>query len=431
MFRRVTQAIRANRRSSSPRQTGDDEQLDNDLNSDTKTYNRLSELFRLHEHGARFRSAERGENTTPIDGAINSMSKPDLISRFVALGTELEKELKQFKKRRDDLNKFEGMINRRETILNRRRNLVAIQNAPGNNETILDDEITELTGELNADRTALFLQRTDLDIRERALAISGFEELGAINNRIDPLRMSKMTDKYLRLARYFAEVLKPGSSQVTMLPQNFLMIAADKEGRGVCLPLVVAMAKAMATPTPENPQARKQHLIENLYFAAAKIPMKFNMFHVLSRFHGMLQGLQSTHSEGKDINDIVNEVESREITTFYSMEAPKHSMLVGVTVGNGEKTFHFYDPNIGIFDYSSAENMSEAIKKMMHTKIVADNYDISQTSPKFKLRRIDIEELNLVNIDDLGFHEDGNPINLANLSDPPPQLASTSNWSIN
>ncbi len=422
--------------------SSDDSLSADDVKNLEESYEKIASSLRSRGSSS-YKLAEEHGDEDLIDESERNMSKQKLIKNFINIKNNIDRSERSIalnKVKEKNLDKKIKELSKEIWEIVKDYELLDEPQEPDGESIRLTDAKDAAIAEQNKIKDLISEFQND--------NILNYKKLGAISYRINP---SRMRGTYTRFVKDFTEVLRPGSHEVSELSQSLLMLDAGSTGDGVCLPLVLAMAMSMANNGV--PQDRRSNFISNLNRTSLRVPMKFNMFSVLSKFHSEVKGrglhqvekppknkflqfFSRQDSEGGgqekylfDVDSIINEVKNCKTTTFYSMQTNGHSMLVGVTIKNRKKIFHFFDPNIGIFDYLSAGNMCKVMKEMMSNKTIVKYYKPFNTteseSPKFELRKINSAELNLVKINGEELHEDKTPIGLYNLSDPTSQLLST------
>jgi len=223
------------------------------------------------------------------------------------------------------------------------------------------------------------------------------EQQGVMSGLIESARRKRIIESSISVAAKYREPLKSGSTQMIMSPQGFLLTAAGATETGRCSPMVLSLAVAL-----KNKNAKT--FFDNLYHAAAQTGAS-KMIPALDVLHGTSIQAHLTpikfgaHNEGT-VRAIVDTVDGATGTKLFSMDSQNHAMMVGVTVDDqAVKTFHFYDPNIGLSSYSSADDLKKAMLRTVGTKEMGVQYAAyGSGEPKYRLSEINTEALGEVEL---------------------------------
>ncbi|PXX59082.1 Phosphotransferase enzyme family protein [Pseudomonas sp. LAMO17WK12:I10] len=223
------------------------------------------------------------------------------------------------------------------------------------------------------------------------------EQRGVMSGLIESARGKRIIQTSISVAAKYREALKLGSTQMIMAPQGFLLTAADATEVGRCMPLVLSLAVAL-----KNENAKT--FFDNLYRAAAQTGAS-QMIPALDVLHGTsiqahLKPIKFAADSEGTVNAIVDTVDGATGTKLFSMDSQNHAMMVGVTVDTqAVKTFHFYDPNIGLSSYSSANDLKKAMRQTVGTKEMGDQYvAYGSGEPKYRLSEINTGALENVDL---------------------------------
>jgi hypothetical protein len=223
------------------------------------------------------------------------------------------------------------------------------------------------------------------------------EQRGVMSGLIESARGKRIIQTSISIAAKYREALKLGSTQMIMAPQGFLLTAADATEVGRCMPLVLSLSVAL-----KNKNAKT--FFDNLYHAAAQTGAS-RMIPALDALHGTsiqahLKPIKFAADREGTVNAIVDTVDGATGTKLFSMDSQSHAMMVGVTVdAQAVKTFHFYDPNIGLSSYSSANDLKKAMRQTVGTKEMGDQYvAYGSGEPKYRLSEINTGALENVDL---------------------------------
>lgn len=244
---------------------------------------------------------------------------------------------------------------------------------------------------VNSDMTELELTQVYNDSDRMFSA----EQRGALSGLIEEARRKRLIDNSLAVAAKYSEILGAQSTQKIIAPQTFLLSAAKASEMGRCSPMVLSMAVAL-----KNDKATT--LLRNFYRAAAHTegPNR-KIIRALDVLHGTsvqthLRPLKFPLNNEGTISQIVKKVKKTNGTGLFSMDSQGHAMMVGVTVDSaGAKTFHFYDPNIGLFSYLTPEELQTAMQRTVGTRAMGEQYNAfgNPDNPRYKLSEINTDTL--------------------------------------
>ncbi|MBK5415789.1 hypothetical protein [Pseudomonas sp. TH31] len=219
--------------------------------------------------------------------------------------------------------------------------------------------------------------------------------LGALSGFIENTRTHRIIHAAISGAVKHSRVLKIGSYRQIIVPQAFWLTAAGaaRASEGRCYPLVLAVAVALK-------EKRVSTFFLNILGSAAQTDKSHNeMIRAIDQVR-TLNAADFLRPEFKaapcDVDTIVRHVTERNITSLFTMDTPSHSMLVGVIIeAFTNKIFYFYDPNIGIFLYHSANAFEEALQGTVGTVSTGTQYAAWNASnlPLYKISLIQVENL--------------------------------------
>ncbi|MDL4454967.1 hypothetical protein QRZ34_28670 [Klebsiella michiganensis] len=222
--------------------------------------------------------------------------------------------------------------------------------------------------------------------------------------KLTPHELGEVSE-FIRLARKQAEIqetaykammqayrLTPGCTRLSLQPQTLLTEAAGKGSRGRCRPLAYAMEVAIHT-------GRSEQMLANLGRVRAQVDQGAGrrFIEALDAFHPQnLEAFETAISVGGretlTVNEIVDQLKQASGAASFSMRTDLHAMSIGVSVKeNGMKSYHFYDPNIGLVEYSSSDALLTGLQKTAGDKGLAAHYGAD--AGRYKLYRLDVEAL--------------------------------------
>lgn len=217
------------------------------------------------------------------------------------------------------------------------------------------------------------------------------EQRGALSGFIENARHHRIIQGSISVATKYARILHRGSIEQSLAPQTYLLTAAGapRAEDGRCFPLVLGMAVAVK----EN---RVSNFFLNLFRSAARTDASRNeMIRALDQLRTLRTAdflIPEFNGEARGIDLIVSHLDRRSHTSQYHLFSTSHSMLLGVTLDRqAPRTFHFYEPNIGLFSYPSAKALKAALRRTLATRAMGEQYAAFKTSSgqSYKLSRIE------------------------------------------
>ncbi|WMI97573.1 TcdA/TcdB pore-forming domain-containing protein [Pseudomonas chlororaphis subsp. aurantiaca] len=239
-------------------------------------------------------------------------------------------------------------------------------------------------------------------------------EKGALSGRIE----EKVQEEYIQHVLKFSadaseNFQRAGSSFERLMPQDFFLALVGDKTSGRCLPLVRAMAVALA----EYGVPGVNSLVEKLFFAAASPDdsSSWLLKNSLSELHTNVPARAATIERGKvGLAEVASLLQSTEATTMFALNTQAHSMMVGSVVTGEGRRFYFYDPNVGVFAFDDVNSFSTAMKQHFVKRKLGAYYGAfgTQKEPTFILEEIDSAKMaevsvgNGLNVSDLGRTEE-------------------------
>lgn len=217
-------------------------------------------------------------------------------------------------------------------------------------------------------------------------------ELGGVSEFIRLARKQAEIQEVALNAMTLAYQLTPETTRLSLHPQTLLTEAAGKGSRGRCRPLAYAMEVAIHN-------GRSEQMLENLGRVRAQVDLGAGRRYIeaLDAFHDQnLEAIETAVTVGNraslSVSEIVGLLKKESDAASFSLRTDIHAMSVGVSVkDNGAKRYHFYDPNIGLVEYSSPEALGKGLDKTIGNKRLAEFYGADDGH--YKLYRLDVAAL--------------------------------------
>lgn len=161
------------------------------------------------------------------------------------------------------------------------------------------------------------------------------------------------------------------SGTVKLVPQDLLMHGLGDTAAGRCFPLALAMSAAL---TRGDAATRQLH---ERFFLAVLEPGQSDSGAFLEALEEM-RGVNASEV-GKalgrvDLDKIVATLEGSVGTRTLMLNSDNHAMLVARTMSGTVVTYHFYDPNFGLFEFDSPATFKAAMKQFFQVAGMAKHY---------------------------------------------------------
>ncbi|MFW9079405.1 TcdA/TcdB pore-forming domain-containing protein [Pseudomonas sp. P2757] len=177
-----------------------------------------------------------------------------------------------------------------------------------------------------------------------------------------------------------------------MVPQDMLLAQKDGTPAGRCFPLALAMSAALA-----RGEMSTRELFGRFYLAVDEPAASDSV-----TFLTALEELRSVQiSEvgsvlGRvDLDKVVATIEESAGTRTLMLNSDNHSMLVAKTVQGTATTYHFYDPNFGLFEFNSADIFKATVTQFFKVPGLAEHYAVfgQPGLPQFDLIDVHAEQV--------------------------------------
>lgn len=174
------------------------------------------------------------------------------------------------------------------------------------------------------------------------------------------------------------------ASTVKLVPQDLLLQSQGEALGGRCYPLALVMSAALSKGESASRRLRER------FFLAALEPGQNDS-------RAFLEALEQLRDVPlKDVGKALGRVGLAQVsatlerypdTCTLMLNSDNHAMLLAKTVDAGRTTFHFYDPNFGLFEFAHATMFEQALKHFFLTQGMAGYYAAYGTAsaPEFDL----------------------------------------------
>ncbi|MGX9382570.1 TcdA/TcdB pore-forming domain-containing protein [Pseudomonas sp. JQ36] len=197
----------------------------------------------------------------------------------------------------------------------------------------------------------------------------------------------------LRLGQVLGQI---EASDVKLVPQDLLLQGAGDPG-GRCYPLALIMSAAL-----EHGVAASRRLRERFFLATAEPQQQDSM--VFLEALEELRGVQ-LHDIGKplgrvDLQQLGTTLEAFASSRTLMLNSDNHAMLVAKIFNGGHATYHFYDPNFGVFEFSQPDQFQLALTDLFQKQGMAKYYAAygDDARPTFDLIELQGQKISALNL---------------------------------
>ncbi len=197
----------------------------------------------------------------------------------------------------------------------------------------------------------------------------------------------------LRLGQVLGQI---EASDVKLVPQDLLLEGPGDPG-GRCYPLALIMSAAL-----EQGVVASRRLRERFFLATAE-PQQHDSMVFLEALEE-LRGVQ-LHDIGKPLGRVDLQQLGTTLQAFASprtlmLNSDNHAMLVAKTFKGGHATYHFYDPNFGVFEFSQPDQLQLALTDLFQKQGMAKYYAAygDNARPTFDLIELQGQKISALNL---------------------------------
>ncbi|WDU65197.1 hypothetical protein LRS56_12505 [Pseudomonas poae] len=168
----------------------------------------------------------------------------------------------------------------------------------------------------------------------------------------------------------FTAIMTAPGVRTTPIPQSYYLSIVNQLSKGECAGLVHLLSLAIA-------QGKEHILLGNIHQALVNpdSPESQTFFHNLARVHKQVDDPDVAHDPATTkigaYSEITAQLTSSPDTKTLLISAHKHRLTAGVVVEpSGHRTYYYFDPNIGLTRFDSAEAFEAGLKKIFtHPKL--------------------------------------------------------------
>ncbi|MFO2464286.1 hypothetical protein OOJ96_10725 [Pseudomonas sp. 15FMM2] len=184
------------------------------------------------------------------------------------------------------------------------------------------------------------------------------EEIGFLFRQIE----RKAIEVNLSVARKFSDEIRAAGGSVTPMPQGFYLSQVNPMSGGEC----AALSNAMAMAINEKKEAV---LIEN-FFTAMAHPEHANTKKFRQDLTNFQQTLRKNFYAGQSstpatYEEIISQLEKATASKTLLIGNTKHGVIAGAVVDGGQKTWFYYDPNLGLAKFPTQASMRDGIERAL------------------------------------------------------------------
>ena len=173
-----------------------------------------------------------------------------------------------------------------------------------------------------------------------------------------------------------ARMYASGAVSAKQLPQELLVRGAGDPGRR-CYPLALVMAAAL-----EKGGAVERALIGQLASAnlAHDDPQTHKLLRVLDELRSFPMSQFGEKRGATDLPRVMQILEEKASSANLMLNTDRHSLLVSKLMVNGQASYRFYDPNFGLYEFASTQDLQQGIKAFFIDQSLARLYGIEDIS---------------------------------------------------
>jgi insecticidal toxin len=184
---------------------------------------------------------------------------------------------------------------------------------------------------------------------------------------------------------------------VKLVPQDLMLNGIGETIGGRCYPLALVMSAALT----EGGLA--SHRLRERFYLAALEPQQSDSIAfglALEELRGTALSEVGTPFGHADLKQVGAALESHTGTRTMMLNSENHSMLVAKTVVGNVATYHFYDPNFGLFEFESAAQLQRALEHFFVRQKMADYYAAyaGENGPRFDLVELHGDQISALHL---------------------------------
>lgn len=232
--------------------------------------------------------------------------------------------------------------------------------------------------------------------------------LGALAHHIETARENEAIHQHQYRAKQHAEYISnilnqaatvmedfqgQGSHYHKPIPQDFYLSRVGDISEGRCYPLVHTMAVAL-----DKGINNANDLVEKMFVASASPHTQESVLlkQLLATLHVNKEATEAFATPKRtSLTHIIDQLRNTDTSKFLALNTTSHVLLVGMTVKDGKKDWHFYDPNFGLAAYANPEALARVLNTHFIDRGFATYYEAfgSNTDPHFDVAEINTTKM--------------------------------------
>ncbi|AWM95089.1 toxin [Pseudomonas sp. 31-12] len=259
-------------------------------------------------------------------------------------------------------------------------------------ELFKENPPTFVAGLASASIPTVALSESSIELKKQALEQSlTLRQWGRQVARIQQVAKLEFRDRISERMTDVLESFDQGSFK--LVPQDLLLMGTGDRIAGRCYPLALAMAAAISKGRDAGNILR-----ERFYLAVIEPESRDS-----NAFVSTLEELRDVdvHELGgpvvrSDLAQVITALERKTGSGTLMLNSDNHSMLLAKSFVGERSTYHFYDPNFGVFEFDTAQALSAALTHFFVHQEMAGPYAAygEPARPTFDLIELDAARLN-------------------------------------
>ena len=247
-------------------------------------------------------------------------------------------------------------------------------------------------GLASASTPSVALSDTSIELKKQALEQSlTLLQWGRQVARIQQVAKLEFRD---RISERMTDVLESfDQGTFKLVPQDLLLQGAGDRIAGRCYPLALAMAAAISKGSEAANMLR-----ERFYLAVIEPGTRDS-----NAFVSVIEELRDVDIRDlgglvvrSNLAQVIATLEAKTGSSTLMLNSDNHSMLLAKSSVDERSTYHFYDPNFGVFEFNTAQALSAALTHFFISQEMAGPYAAygEPGRPAFDLIELDAGRLN-------------------------------------
>ncbi|MBA1377479.1 TcdA/TcdB pore-forming domain-containing protein [Pseudomonas brassicacearum] len=230
------------------------------------------------------------------------------------------------------------------------------------------------------DETALALKKVALQkpltLRQLGKYVARIQQAAKLEHRVGIIERIGLV----------LDVFEAGTAK--LVPQDLLLQGEGDRVGGRCYPLALAMAAALSVDKAAANTLRERFFLGVIEPEASDSVSFLSLMESLRDVQVADVGSALARS---DLGEVVQRLAARTTTATLMLNSDNHAMLVAKTFESERDTYHFYDPNFGVFEFADSTVFKQALEQFFLEQDMARYYAAygDATRPTFDLVELD------------------------------------------